>query len=221
MLLECKKATVYDLDKYLIGDVGVEVIDEDSVLLIFTEEMIDSLRTEALVTFYDATRGLVTCLCNMTLVTKSEQDLELPYQYAARCQIIEERGIIQRRSDVKIKVSFPVEITGKDAKEKEFVIKAKMRDISAGGIAFISSERLPKGQEFVFSFTKGETPIDLTGKVLRIMKSEDVGEKLGTDSDGNENIMYGCCFTNMNLTKETAVRRYVYKEQLRRFRFIE
>lgn len=210
MLEECKKASVYDLDRRHLMDAKVCYIDKDTMKLIFSENPSEVLKTETLVTFYDNKEGLVTYLCGL-FQHKRGSVLGSQLQYEVSCQLKQQIEIIQRRKDIKVKVDFPmeVEILGED--DKKVVVPARALDISAGGIAFKSERKFDKGDNFIFLFDKGDCPIILKGEILRVLEHEpEIGE-----ADSQMQYAYGCRFIELLPFNESVIRRFAFQYQLR------
>lgn len=118
---------------------------------------------------------------------------------------------IQRRSNVKVKVTFKAEIypvtivdlgfdeeVTKDLENKKAVLFV---DISAGGCCFYCKSELDMEQLYQFHFSKISSPFDLSFKVIRC-----------TEVSAGREWSYGCQFHHMTAKEEMLLRQYVFKE---------
>ena len=88
-------------------------------------------------------------------------------------------------------------------------VNGTIQDISAGGIFFISETLFDEGERFSFLFRRTAEPMRLECEVLRKQPYTGRGNYVPGTMMG-----YGCRFVNMNDHKESAVRSYVFKEDL-------
>lgn len=80
-------------------------------------------------------------------------------------------------------------------------IPIKIKDLSAGGIYFTSSEQFRVGTRFVFSLMIERTPLVISAKILRV---EDYKGEYG----------YGCSFVGITQQEEEIICHYTYKRQI-------
>ncbi len=179
-------------------------IDEPIALLAFLDDYADELETEVYVTFFDDVCGLVSYLCTLS----SYKEVILPgYRnyYSVECKLNQQVKVIQRRSDIKVKTDFPAEISYLDYEDEELWADITVKDMSAGGLFFTSTEELPIGQEFTFFFNQGTRPFLLTGVVLRMQETEE-----------EELFGYGCKFIQLSAAKEAIIREFVFRQQVQK-----
>lgn len=202
-----RKASIYDLDKDHICDVRVEMTN-DTITLVFPEEIqestLESLES-AKVVFYDEQKGLVTYdKCRLTDHKRRGERL------LAHCILGDEESVVQRRNDLKLRQIVPVSIQAYDTNTGEKInVNATIQDISAGGIYFISEMLFEVGERFSFLFRRTAEPLRLECEVLRRQPYTGRGNYLPGSMMG-----YGCRFINMNDRKESAIRSYVFREDL-------
>ncbi|MEF9941565.1 MAG: PilZ domain-containing protein [Lachnospiraceae bacterium] len=204
LLTNCTKCSIYNLDKQYICDAQVSEIDDTQAALFLLDDYGDLLSTEVHVTFYDDLQGLVSYLCTLS----SYKEVIIPQfrnYYSVICHLNSEEGVIQRRHDIKIKTDFEVELTTINSDDEELNIPVTVKDISAGGLFFLSTEYFYEGQEFFFVFDKGSIPLPLTAMVLRRQNTDD-----------EEVYGYGCQFLRLSSAKESIIREFVFREQLRK-----
>ena len=65
-LTECKQAAIYTTEDVYLCDAAVSHIEEDSAILTVNKLNTNQLLTEAHVTFFDSSKGLVTYSCEFT-----------------------------------------------------------------------------------------------------------------------------------------------------------
>ncbi|MDD3142022.1 MAG: PilZ domain-containing protein [Lachnospiraceae bacterium] len=202
LLTNCTKCSIYNLRDEYICDAQVYMVDETNASLSLLDDFADSLLTEVHVTFYDGIHGLVSYLCSLS----DYKEMILPeYRtyYSIDCILLKPIGIVQRRSDIKVKTNFTVDILMLNADDQEVVVAAAIRDISAGGFFFDSTEDLNVGSEFSFIFKRGSMPLLLKGIILRKQEMEE------THRHG-----YGCEFVQLSAAKEAIIREFVFREQV-------
>lgn len=198
-----RKASIYDLDKDHICDVKVEMIN-DTITLVFPEEIQDCTLESANVVFYDDQKGLVTYKCILMDYKHRGEHL------LAQCILGEEESVVQRRNDLKIRLIVPISIQAISSKTGEKInVNATIQDISAGGIFFISEMLFEIGERFSFLFRRTAEPLRLECEVLRRQPYTGRGNYVPGTMMG-----YGCRFVNMNDRKEAAIRSYVFREDL-------
>lgn len=132
-LTECKQAVLYTVEDIFLCDAAVSHISEDSATLIVTKSNADLSLTEAHVTFFDSSKGLVTYSCELSEFKKSKRATNTEY-YFTRCTVHEQISVMQRRNDIKVPVNISVTLSAKTREGTLSNIEAKIWNISAGGI---------------------------------------------------------------------------------------
>ncbi|MCI9198237.1 MAG: PilZ domain-containing protein [Lachnospiraceae bacterium] len=198
-----RKASIYGLEKTYICDVQVEMIS-DTITLVFPEEIQNGAWENVNIVFYDDKKGLVTYKCKL-------HDYKLRSErLTAQCILGEEESVVQRRNDLKIRQIIPISIQAFNSTTGEKMnVNGTIQDISAGGIFFISETLFDEGERFSFLFRRTAEPMRLECEVLRKQPYTGRGNYVPGTMMG-----YGCRFVNMNDHKESAVRSYVFKEDL-------
>lgn len=205
-----QKASIYTLNKYFICDANVIRIDGNELYLLITEDVFSELSTDLYVTIYDDVYGLLTYKGKVAEFTK---EILSAYEihYKLKCVLVEMIEVIQRRNNVKVKVTMPTTMVLLDIENRPIsdgktrkVINHNItiKDISASGILFISKEKYTIGQRFLFVFDKCAKPIEIVAEILRTQEHEN-------DFKG-----YGCKFLNVPEAKEEIVRQFVFKMQI-------
>lgn len=200
-LIDCHKASIYTIDNEYLCDAHVSHIADRSALLTFEEPYGDILRSEALVTFYDNAKGLVSCSCRLSDYKEYAVSPGVKHS-SALCSFGEVVTALQRRNDLKVRVDLPARLSYTDSEGNTIRSDASIRDISAGGVFVICSCTLCTGQQFSLSFRAGQKELLLTAEVIRI---DDAG--------------YGCRFPDMTSSQEASVRSFVFQQDSRNKRF--
>ena len=89
-------------------------------------------------------------------------------------------------------------------------ITAVTRDISAGGIYFISDYCLPEDSVVQFQLHGASKPLLLSAKVLRF---EAIDSK-----DGKAQYGHGCIFIELRPQTEAVLRNYIFRQERQRRR---
>ena len=211
MFKECNKACVYSQDGVYLAEVRVLDAETEDIGLVFEEEDIDMVSTESIVVFYDDIQGLVTCECRLAgrvRITGKELGDKNGAIFKIPCHIDEIRGREQRRQDLKVTVRCTVELLMAEDEKKTKRVKAKMKNISAGGAGFETAGYLRENQIFSFPFT-------IAGEVLWLTAIVVWKKNLAAERK-EPYYYYGCSFFGLTASKESAVRRFVYQEQMKR-----
>ena len=150
------------------------------------------------VVFYDPVLGVVRCSCLLSAPVPSGE------LRTYRCEVVEKLSQEQRREDLKITLSVPVDVIYGDG-----VWSATIHNISASGVLLVTSLPARKGDRLSFEFNRTETPVRLTAQVLRVELRPPVKGKLAYG--------YGCKFVDLKPQTEALLRSYVFQEERRLF----
>ena len=163
-----RKASIYDLEKNHICDVGVEMTD-GAIRFVFPEEIQNGTWEDVTAIFYDEQKGLISYKCRL------EGYKERLGRLTAQCILGPEESSLQRRNDLKIHLVMSITIQAADSKTGEKMnINAMLQDISAGGIFFISEVLFEEGERFSFVFRRTPEPLRLECEVLRSHMMEEI-----------------------------------------------
>lgn len=205
-----KKASIYNLNKMFICDTEVIGKQDDIIILIIPENLAPKLPTDLIITLYDDIYGLITYKAKI-IQFKRRVSKNSQFEYMVKFKLIKKIGIVQRRSNVKVKTEIKtiIEFTdenwykliNEDTKEP-IRYTVVIKDISAAGILFKTKEKFDIGQYFIFTFNKCSKPFEVKAEILRIQKYD------------NEYFGYGCRFINLTLSKESIIRQYVFRMQI-------
>lgn len=206
---DCKKANIYDTNNALLCEAAVTDLTENSATLTIPGALGDILRTEALVTFFDSQRGLVTCFCALSDYQEFFTE-DGSKACSIHCAIGQESEALDRRRDLKVPVDISVRVHFKDLDSKMDTAEIRILDISAGGIFCISRQCWGIGQAFIFPFWEGN--FSLTAEVLRQQDPPTYNPKLSDDSLYG----YGCRFIDLPDASESALRSFIFRKDLQR-----
>lgn len=211
MLNSYTKAIIYTADKIFVGNAEVAgKYGDQEVVLRMSRELADGMHASLIITLYNDAYGLITYKGQFIEYSEipSEGD-ELLCE--VKCELLEMLEIIQRRGNVKAKVSIPVTITllgtqGTPMLDDESGTPVQhsviIKDVSASGILFVTKELIDPGQHIDFLFSRCAAPFLVTAEVLRV-------QEYANGLNG-----YGCKFYGLSAAKESIIRQYVFKLQL-------
>jgi c-di-GMP-binding flagellar brake protein YcgR len=193
------------MDSSFVTEAKAAYKREENMVHLRTNEDFQQKDIEFLVHYTDDNQGVFDFRCSYGGNTRDNQ------QYIILLRVLEILKSTQRRQDVKVKTNVSInalllEFDGKvridPHTQKSVQIRAFLRDISAGGIMIGTTDQLAVSQKLLIPFDKGTTPILLTAQVIREQDSYQ-GER-----------RYGCRFLNLNHSKESVIREYVFRLQL-------
>jgi len=201
MLLSENRILLMNSDEKLISNGTVVRLDSSSIEMIL--EKADNVITgqAVIIERYD----------NIDGVFKYKGVVSYVLGDRISCTNLELISNIQRRQNVKIKVEFDYEIKqfmvgDKLSPEPKSPILIHIRDISAGGMFFVSNELMGVNQKFLYTFDKGKAKIDLIAEIIRLQSCREY--KMG----------YGCKFLNVGRKEENILNSYIFTEQINQFR---
>jgi len=200
MLLSENRIVLMNSDEKLISNGTVVRLDSASIEMIL--EKADNVITgeHVIIERYD----------NIDGVFKYKGVISYVLGDRISCSNLELISNIQRRQNVKIKVEFDYEINqfmvgDKLSSELKTPISIHIRDISAGGMFFVSNELMGVNQKFLYTFDRGKARIDLVVEIIRLQSCRDY--KMG----------YGCKFLNVGRKEENILNSYIFTEQIKQF----
>lgn len=219
-LTECKQAAIYTTEDVYLCDAAVSHIEEDSAILTVNKLNTNQLLTEAHVTFFDSSKGLVTYSCEFTEFQKSMRTANADLLFT-RCTAIEQLSVMQRRNDIKVSVNIPVTLSAKIEGKTQSDIAATIWNISAGGIFLTSHQQLRVGDIVDFHFFHPDLPtVPLHAEILRIQEHRHLRKIIGSAAKDTELIGYGCRFSRLPSRAESQIRNYVFRQDLIHRRWI-
>ena len=151
------------------------------------------------VIFYDPILGVARCSCILSAPVPAGE------LRTYRCQVLEKLSHDQRREDLKISLSVPVEVAFRGKSWSSIV-----HNISASGVLLVSNLQAKKGDRLSFLFPKTDPPVPLTAEVLRV--------ELRPPRNGRLSYGYGCRFVGLKAQHESLLRSYVFQEEKRLYR---
>lgn len=216
-LQHCTKAQIHTLQEERICNAEVVGNVEDGTALLWfddesKERLSKLLETEVLVKFIDEVEGVYPCVCRLSeqqQMRETEDGEETPVRTTIQCTITAEHEVIQRRQDVK--VSIHLETTASFLNENNDLETAQIviLDISAGGMFCLSEQKWPENQVFAAKIFDAVLPVDI--EVLRVQTAHSYSADY---AEGDPRFGYGCQFINLSQSAESALRKFVYQQQL-------
>lgn len=197
--LHCKKAEI--LNPGTNGSIRASVSTGavGGLLVSVPREAELSLRGSVRIRFYDSTLGVVLCRCRLSSPLTSGN------MRVYRCKVLEQLARVQRREDVKVSMSVVVNVD-----YEGMLYPSTIENISAGGVYLVSSLVASAGEQLTFVFPKTDPPVTLTADILRV--------ELRVNQNGRNAYGYGCRFANLNVSQESLLRGYVFREEKQSYR---
>ena len=197
-LKDCESCLVYGSDRKPLSRARVVEIKENVLQLFFTTSRLRNARLKTIVDFYDGQKGLVRSLCSLTL-KKNPGFFETGEPWMADCAIVKVYEEFQRQKDVRAKVQLSTEFVLEDGS----YVAGTIRNISAGGLFFVTSRELRPGDRFVFVHKFKTDVCRVSASVLRVQELQG-------------GYGYGCQFMGLSPGEEADIRNFVYLKQIQR-----
>ena len=197
-LKDCESCLVYGSDRKPLSRARVVERKENVFQLFFTTPKLRNARLKVIVDFYDGQKGLIRTLCDLTL-KKNPGFLETGEPWMADGTVIKVYDEFQRQKDVRVKVQIASEFMLEDGS----YVAGTIRNISAGGIYFVTSRELRQGERFAFAYRFKTDVCRVSARILRIQ-----------DLQGGYG--YGCQFLGLSQNAEADIRSFVYLKQIQR-----
>ena len=201
MFQYCSKAEIFGESGELLTQADV-AFDPKSGLLLTVPRGFKHLAQPAFeIVFFDPIMGLVTCQCALSAPLIVEGG-----RRSLRCRVLSQLYARQRRHDLKIPLESEVTVRAESAaggagQEQ----KARLRNISAGGVYLVSRFPAIVGDLLSFTFHDAPQPIRLTARVLRVEQ--------GVNPKDPACQGYGCRFVDIPLRDESLLRSYIFKRE--------
>lgn len=173
-------------------------VSTGGVLLALPRDFKCSYDTPVVVVFFDPLLGLTRCSCRLSAPVPQGDVC------VYRCEVLETLSKQQRREDLKVTVSVPVQILFNDR-----LWPGTIANISAGGVLLMSPLTARKGDMLRFQFNEMGESIPLTAQVLRV--------ELRPTQKGKLTYGYGCRFIDLKPGHESLLRNYVFQEERRMY----
>lgn len=214
----CKKASIYNLNHQFICDGETIELEDNLVKLEFykAKELEDYIETKAYIVFYDNIYGCVTYLCHMKLDQKLKN--KNSHYVVYDCKMLEQTSIVQRRKDYKISVFVTTKFLFDKPEGGYDTVEGRIFNMSAGGIFFSCKKQLKVGDKGYFVLDTGEQRLSLCCEILRVQPLTKEQCRFVKEDSANG---YGCRFYGIGSKEETAIRSYVYQEDLKSHKKIE
>lgn len=194
--IHCKKAEIPGNKGMPTLRAAVSHAPTGGLLLSLPRDTVFSSDIPVEVIFFDPILGITQCHCRLSAPVPSG------YLRTYRCEVLETLSQQQRREDLKVSLFVPVEVTYNGS-----VWPATVNNISASGVLLTSVLSAKKGEHLAFQFSRTDTPVYLTARILRV--------DLRPPQKGKMTYGYGCRFINLRAQDEAMLRSYVFQEERR------
>ena len=195
----CKKAEIPPAEKgQPVIRCTVGSVSTGGLLLAVPRDFKCSYDTPVTVVFYDPLLGLTRCSCRLSAPVPQGDVC------VYRCEVLETVSQQQRREDLKVTVSVPVQVRFRDR-----LWPGTIANISAGGVLLMSPLNAHKGDMLHFQFNEMGESIPLAAQVLRVELRPTQGGKLTYG--------YGCRFVDLKPGHESLLRNFVFQEERRMY----
>lgn len=196
-LRDCEGCMVYGTDNKPLSKARVDLGNEDTIRLFFSNYKLRSVRFRTYVDFYDMQQGLIRCFCEL-VIRKNVHETRLTEPWMADCEVLEIDNIYQRQKDLRVRVHIPMEFSTDNG---EF-FSGTIKNISAGGLFLVTSQAIKTGERFSFTYRFDKEPCRVRAKILRAKGAMNGG------------IGYGCQFQGLAAETEASIRRFVFAKQM-------
>lgn len=221
VLTSCKYAEIYNLQDRYLCEAHVTRTEEDKATLIIGKEDSELLPPKVRVVFQDASKGLVTCLCELSDFKESIHPSNRN-RVTVHCAILEKISELQRRNDLKVSLNFSFYIAQVNGDKLKEPIQAVVRNLSAGGMFFTAKYPLSVGSiiKFDIILNPNKGPLHLQAEILRIQDNLSLQRIIGRLAEEKEILGFGCRFVRLHSWDEARIRNYVFQKDLIRRRRI-
>lgn len=210
MLTLSYSAEIFTLGKEFIGRAVVMSNTKDIAILAVDQDVFEELISELNIVFYDEIKGVVSTICS---IIRYHTPISKRDTYTFTCKIMEVIDVLQRRADVYARLDMDIDLLKvkaikdfqgqKSIHFEEKPVLARLKNISAGGMHFISEEEMKEGTLLSFGLNR---LFDTNESVMmEILRTEEVENKK------KFSFGYGCRFLNLTNSVESQIRQYVYQ----------
>ena len=194
MLFDVRRGSLYNSDTSFLAEVDYKRISSTGAVFYFYEDPELVLPLTVFFQPMGEKYDNISFAYTLTGCIRDKDDLgELCYKATGTAE-----GIPEFRDDLRVDVSFPVEIKTEDGRS----IEGTVTDLSAGGFMFVSEEEVPLETEVSFMLPLIKA-VYITG-VIRHRRPTRQKEHKG----------YGCQFVKLPPATESAIRGFVFQEEL-------
>lgn len=197
-LLTAEHCTLYRLDSTLLAKARFNQPTLGEIVLIFAEKPEFRIPDKFYLMPEDGEREFISYLCTKSGVFSNYYVETTDRTYYMLDAVTKDTPKLREELRVNVSVEVTAEFEG-IRKPEQITIK----NISAGGLMFISTRKLEKGTLFSCAFptTKGDVPVSARIVATRPTYLPDT-------------YSYSCQFTGLRAKAETAIRNFVFTEDL-------
>ena len=194
----CKKAEIPAEKGRPVVRCTVGTLSTGGLILTVPRDFSCSSDVPVVVVFFDPLLGLTRCSCRLSAPVPQGDVC------VYRCEVLETLSKVQRREDLKVAVTVPVQVQFNGR-----LWPATIANISAGGVLLVSPLSAHRGDYLSFQFKEMGEPFPLTAQVLRV--------ELRPTQNGRLTYGYGCKFIDLKPGYESQLRNYVFQEERRMY----
>lgn len=207
-LADAKQGTLYNLDSSFLMPVRYTADSTKTATFIFSEKPPENFPRQIFLMpngeEYDYSTWLYTLSGEITTYQEEPEDTDDADNadgpttwYLMNASTNE---VIDSRNDLRVSLSFNIEAQFSMSPTSSTIT---IKDMSAGGFMFVSEETWETGTTLSFIFSAGKTPAYVAAIIKKIRPTR------------FENLKgYGCQFINLTPSAESAVRNFVFQEEV-------
>lgn len=197
-LLTAEHCTLYHLDSTFIAKARFNQPTSGSITLIFSEKPDFRLPDKFYLMPEGSEQDFISYLCTR-LGSFSKYYVETTDRTYYTVEVVT-KDTPKLREELRVNVSMDAEADFEGILETKSIT---IKDVSAGGMMFISTEKLEKGTMFSSEFTTAKGPIPVSARIVSVRPTHLPGT-----------FAYSCQFTGLLAREETAIRNFVFTEDL-------
>ena len=194
--MQSNKATVLNTNEKIIAKASlINKSEVDAIFKLSDDSHFDELiiGNPVYINFYDTIKGLE--IYSGVIARVKEDKL-----YINKLKLDEN---LRKRMDIKVPINQEVYVLQKNEEKKSYYkFFVHLKDMSAGGIGFMSKLDLPKNEIYELVFDNNRETDVLSFQIIHKSRK------------GGENFLYGCAFYNLAPYQEKVIREYVFQKQI-------
>ena len=201
MLLDSREIEAYDLELRSLGKLKIHTENEyGSFCLIFLERPNYQLPEKIFLMPYSDEGSFISYLCTLSGELVERRDVVSKELYYTMEGFNQEAETL--RDELRVYTSFPARVFLEGRRDG---IEVEVKDISVGGIMFVSKKKIEVGENFSFAFVSGKKEI-MVQAVIKVQRPVHVSGMYG----------YGCKLSYLSSHDEAEIRSFVFREDIKR-----
>lgn len=201
MLLDAKTIEAYDMNMNPLGK--VKAYTENSYgnfCVIFEGEPHIELPEKVFFMPYSDEGSFISYMCRMSGELVERRSAKTKKLYYTMEGFNREADTL--RDELRVYTSFPAMVYVSGERDG---IEVEVKDISVGGIMFISEQKFEAGENFSFAFCPGKKEV-MVEATIKVQRPVHVPGMYG----------YGCKFTYLSSHDEAEIRSFVFREDIKK-----